>query len=88
MLPVAMVTGAVFHEWMGHLTFLSPYLIFLMLTITYCRINPAHIKPGRFDRDMLIWQMLLAAGCYGAVVRFNNDLACGIFICVFCPTAT
>ena len=33
MLPVALIGGAVLHEWMGYLTFLSPYLIFAMLFI-------------------------------------------------------
>ena len=33
MLPIAMIGGAVFYKWLGYLTFLSPFLIFMMLFI-------------------------------------------------------
>lgn len=88
MLPVAMVLGAVFYPWMGHLTFLSPYLIFTMLFITYCKLELRDFKPDRFEVALLAVQMALAAAVYGASVWWDKTVAEGVFICVFIPTAT
>jgi len=88
MLPLAMAGGIVFYKWMGHLTFLSPYLIFCMLTVTYCRINPRDFRIGRFQWYLLAAQLLFAASVYAALRPFDNTVATGVFICVFVPTAT
>lgn len=88
MLPIAMVGGAVFYQWMEYLTFLSPYLIFVMLFITYCRLDLRDFKPGRFQVDLLVVQMTLAAAVYFALAWWNPIVAEGVFICVFIPTAT
>lgn len=88
MLPLAMVIGAVFHDWMGHLTFLSPYLIFTMLFITYCKLRPHDFKPEKMQLVLLAVQMSLAGVVYGALTWWNHTLAEGVFICVFIPTAT
>ncbi len=69
MLPISMIIGAIFHNYMEAIAWLAPWLIFAMLLITFCRIRPReiHVTP-------LSW-MLLA-------------IAQGVFICIFCPTAT
>lgn len=88
MLPIAMVGGAIFYPWMGHLTFLSPYLIFTMLFITYCKLKISDFKPNRFEATLLAVQLILAAVSYGAIFFWNKTLAEGVFICFFIPTAT
>jgi hypothetical protein len=88
MLPIAMVGGAIFYHWMGHLTFLSPYLIFTMLFITYCKLKISDFKPNRFEATLLAVQLILAAVSYGAIFFWNKTLAEGVFICFFIPTAT
>lgn len=88
MLPMAMVSGIIFHKWIDTLTPLSLLLIFLMLTITYCRIRPSDLKIGKFHWQMLIAQMLLSAITYFMLLPFGNIVASGVFICVFIPTAT
>lgn len=88
MMPVAMVIGAVFYPWMGYVTFLSPYLIFVMLFITYCKLSPKDFKPGKFELVILGVQTLLAAVAYGLTFFWNKTLAEGVFICFFIPTAT
>lgn len=88
MLPIALVGGAVFHEWMGYLTFLSPYLIFCMLFITYCKLKPRDFKPGRFEMELLIVQFVLSAIGYFVLFKLNETVAQGVFICIFVPTAT
>jgi len=88
-LPLAMLIGAIFHKYMGMLTFLSPYLIFMMLFITYCKLNYNDIRPHKFDLVLLSVQMSLAAVVYGICSQcFSHIVAEGIFICVFIPTAT
>lgn len=88
MLPIAMILGAIGYKWMGYLTFLSPYLIFLMLFFTYCRLDPAHIKPTARHWILLAIQMGLSVLIYLILLPFSHTLAEGIFICVFVPTAT
>ena len=88
MLPIAMIGGAVFYPWMGHVTFLSPYLIFAMLFITYCKLKISDFKPDKFEVTLLVVQMVLAFAVYGLLFFFNRTLAEGIFICFFIPTAT
>ena len=88
MMPVAMVFGAIFYQWIGYLTFLSPYLIFLMLFITYCKLRPGDFKPGKFEFFLLFCQIILAALAYSLTFFWNRTLAEGLFICFFIPTAT
>lgn len=88
MLPIAMVGGAVFSPWLQYLTFLSPYLIFTMLFITYCKLEIRDFRPNRFEITLLFAQIILAAVAYGLTFFWNRTLAEGVFICFFIPTAT
>lgn len=88
MLPVALIGGAVFYRWIGYLTFLSPYLIFTMLFITYCRLELREFRPGRFELTLLTVQMIFATVVYFALLPVSHTVAEGVFICVFIPTAT
>lgn len=87
-MPVALIGGALFYKWMGYLTFLSPYLIFAMLFITYCRLSPRLIKPTKFEWWMLLIQSAISGVVYCLLFWWNHILAEGIFICVYIPTAT
>ena len=88
MLPIAMLGGILFYPWMGYIQFLSPYLIFAMLFITYCKLDFRHIALGRFQWVLLGIQMLIAAASYMSLAWINHTVAEGVFICVFIPTAT
>lgn len=88
MLPIAMVCGALFAPWMGYVTFLSPYLIFTMLFITYCKLKISDFKPNHFEVALLATQMALAGAAYALTFFWNRTLAEGVFICFFIPTAT
>ena len=87
-LPIALIGGAVFNKWMGHLTFLSPYLIFAMLFITYCKLSLKDLKVGKFEFSLLVVQMVLSAVTYFSLFWLDHTVAEGVFICVFVPTAT
>lgn len=88
MLPIAMVGGAIFYPWMGNFTFLSPYLIFVMLFITYCKLKVTEIRPHKFESVLLLIQICLAAIAYAVTFFWNKTLAEGLFICFIIPTAT
>lgn len=88
MLPVALIGGAVFYKWMGYVTFLSPYLIFAMLFITYCRLELKEFKFGKFQVVLLGVQTVLSAAVYFFLLPVGHTVAEGVFICVFIPTAT
>ncbi len=88
MLPVALIGGALLHEWMRYLTFLSPYLIFAMLFITYCKLRPSDFRLASEECLLLGVQMALSLGVYGALAWWNHTVAEGVFICIFVPTAT
>ena len=88
MLPVALIGGAIFHPWMGALTFLSPYLIFAMLFITYCKLRLEDFKITKGEIGLLGLQLGLSSAVYLLLSLWNHTLAEGVFICIFVPTAT
>lgn len=113
MLPVAMVTGAslyllydVLPESVhkagpfleGFVDVLQPLLIFSMLFLTFCRIEPMDLKPHRWH-----WWLLLIQGGLFVILGFVAwllvscfpDMSDGIVVlvesamlCLICPTAT
>ena len=88
MLPLAMLCGLLFHPWLDAVAWVVPYLIFTMLTITFCRV-----RPRQFELSTMLWIMLAIQLAGSAVVflvlrPFSLDVAQAIFICVLCPTAT
>lgn len=88
MLPIAMVCGVLFHDCFEAVEFIAPYLIFVMLFITFCKVDGAHIHPTRFSWYLLAVQVVGGILAYLLVRPFGSVLAMGFFICVFCPTAT
>ena len=88
MLPIAMIIGILFHEYIHYIAFLSRYLIFIMLLITYCRVKISDFHTGPYIWWLLGCQILGALAAYLVIRPFCEDLAQGIFICIFCPTAT
>ena len=88
MLPISMMGGIVFHDWIGYLEFLTPYLIFLMLTITYTRVKPSEFRITRFQWNLLLVQMLGSWIAYCVLFPVSEPLATAAFICIFMPTAT
>lgn len=88
MLPIAMVGGLLFHNFIDSIAFLAPYLIFVMLLITFCRVRPSEFRITRLSGGLIAVQVLGAIALYFALLPVSRELAEGTFICVFCPTAT
>lgn len=88
MLPIAMAAGILFHDFIDNLQFLAPWLIFVMLFITFCRVKPGEIKITSLTGGLIAVQIIGSAAAYFLLRPINETVAQGIFICVFCPTAT
>ena len=83
MLPISMIIGAIFHNYMEAIAWLAPWLIFAMLLITFCRIRPReiHVTPLSW---MLLAVQLGGAGLGYALCRpMGEAIAQGVFICIF-----
>lgn len=88
MLPIAMLLGVLLHNYIGYVAFMSKYLIFIMLLITYCRLKVKDFHAGAYIGWLLGVQVIGAIALYFLLRPLDPVLAQGIFICVFCPTAT
>lgn len=88
MLPIAMVIGIVFHNYMEALEWTAPWLIFAMLLLTFCKVKPKEIRVTSLSRILVPVQIFGAVAVYLALRPVNESLAQGMFMCVFCPTAT
>lgn len=88
MLPISMVIGVLLHSYIGYVAFLSPYLIFIMLLITYCKVSFSHFRVDGSMWWLLAIQVIGASGVFLLLRQFDVAVAESIFICIFCPTAT
>ena len=83
-----MIGGVLLHNYIGFISWLSPVLIFCMLTITFTRLNPAEFKITRFHWSLLALQFLGCWAVYYILYFINPIVAEGTFLCVFISTAT
>ncbi len=112
MLPIAMVTGAsmylLYHAaeplhvagpfLSDAVAFIQPLLIFAMLFLTFCRIEPKDLKPHRWHWWLLLIQGGLFTGlgflAIWLIKRLGADshdyvvLMESAMLCFICPTAT
>ncbi|MDE7153003.1 MAG: transporter [Muribaculaceae bacterium] len=88
MLPIAMLLGAILHNYIGYVKFLAPWLIFAMLCITFCKVKAKEFRITSLSWGLLSVQILGSLLVYFAILPFSHDIAIATFICVFCPTAT
>ncbi len=87
-LVVAMLIGALLYKWLSPLAFLSPYLIFLMLFFTFCKVNPSKLRLCTWHGILLAFQLIISLLIFFALRPFDLILAQGVMLCVFMPTAT
>lgn len=87
-LPIAMMAGGIGYPFFQHFSVLLPYLIFVMLTVTFCKVTLADIRISILHLILLCIQITGAIGIYYALHDFNILVAEGAIICVIAPTAT
>jgi BASS family bile acid:Na+ symporter len=88
LLPVAMILGITFHKQLAVFSPVIPYLLSLMLFITYCRVSWSDIKLTKFHYILLAIQYIGSALVYLILRQFNEVLAQASMICVLTATAT
>ena len=88
MLPFAMLCGLLFHNAIEAVAFLTPWMIFAMLFITFCRIEPREFRITGLSVSLIVVQLVGSVATYMALLPLSRDVAQGAFICIFCPTAT
>jgi BASS family bile acid:Na+ symporter len=87
-LPVAMIIGIAGYRWLGALSGITPYLIFLMLLLTFSKISLKNLKPTSLHLWLLLIEIGLAVAVYYLLAPFNRIVAQGAMVCAICPTAT
>lgn len=88
LLPIAMVLGIAFHKQLSFLSPILPFLIALMLFISYCRVSMSDIRLTKFHYILLAIQYLGSATVYLLLRPINEVLAQAAMICVLTSTAT
>lgn len=83
-----MVFGIAFHRQLSVLSSFLPYLIAIMLFISYCRISLSDIKLTKFHYILLAIQYIGSAVIYLLLRPINEILAQAAMICVLTSTAT
>lgn len=88
MMPIAMTLGALFYSFFGALSFLTPYLIFVMLFLTYCNLKLTEIRLSRLHLWLIFIQIFGSIGIFLLINPINSTLAQGTMICVLASTGT
>ncbi len=88
MMPVSLCMGAVFYPVLQNLAFLTPYLVFTMLFVSYCNISLRELKLTKLHFWLLVIQIFGCIAIYGLVYWINPVVAQGMMICILAPTAT
>lgn len=88
MMPIAITVGAIFYKFFDSLSFLTPYLIFVMLFFTYCNLKLNEMRLSRLHLWLILIQVLGSLGVYLLLAPINITIAQGAMICVLAPTGT
>ena len=106
-LPIAMLIGTlaylVFAKWTflaplkpvvnGFVSFITPWLIFAQLLLTFCKIDVKELKPKRWHVWLLMIQLLSCALTASVLLllpmgELSKGFWEGMMVCLICPTAT
>lgn len=88
MMPFAMMVGLFFHQQISALDVLIPYLIFVMLLLTYIKLSWGGIVFTKMHLWLFLFQLIGSVSIYFLIVPFSPILAQGAMICILAPTAT
>lgn len=88
MMPISITVGAIFYRFFMTLSFLTPYLIFVMLFLTYCNLKVKDMRLSRLHIWLVLIQIFGSLAVFFALSPVNVTLAQGVMICVLAPTGT
>ncbi len=106
-LPIAMLIGTlaylVFAKWSflapvkptvhAFVSFITPWLIFAQLLLTFCKIDMRELKPKRWHLWLLMIQAFSCMATAGVLLyvpmgELSTGIWQGMMVCLICPTAT
>lgn len=87
-LPLAMITGILFHDFFTDLSVLIPSMIFIMLLLTFSKLKARKVRFTLFQLWLIGFQIIGCLLFYFVLRLFNPILAESALICVLAPTAT
>lgn len=89
MMPISMSIGILFYPLLSKLAFLTPFLIFFMLLLSYSNLSFRLIRFTKLHFYLLLIQLIGSVVIYGILAHFFDPIvAQGVMICVLAPTAT
>lgn len=87
-LPIAILLGIFFHEYIIVLQPALPYFIFLMLYFSFNSLDIKTMRFSMFDFWLLLFQLTVSTAVYFILKSFNETVAQGAFVTVLAPTAS
>lgn len=88
MMPVAMITGAVLYKPFGSLGSYTPWLIALMLFISYSNLSLKDIRISKLHICLLAIQTIGSIIVFGIFLPLSRLTAEGAMVCILAPTAS
>ena len=88
-LPAAILLSLLFHQGLGRLDGITPYLIFSILLLTFSAVDLRSLRPSPMEFWIALFQLAVSVGGY-MLIRLttgNELLAQGLLIGVLCPVA-
>jgi bile acid:Na+ symporter, BASS family len=87
-LPLAMLAGIAFYRLFDKLSFITPYLIFTMLLLTFAKLTPRKVRFSTLHIWLIITQLICCIAAYSLLLPLNKIWAESALICFLAPTAT
>lgn len=85
--PIAILLGILCYKILDHLSFLIPFMLFLMIFVTYCSLSLREVKFHRMHFVLILTQIILGLSTYFIINHFSSITAEAMLICVLAPTA-
>jgi len=89
-LPAAILLGFIFHRFCGAMAVVSPYMIFVILLLTFCAVDVRKMKPTMLDLWLVLIQIgLCISGYFFVQLAFGNKIVAeGVMVGILCPVAS
>ncbi len=87
-MPLAILTGFIFHGFFSKLIGITPVLIFIMLYFTLSSVDIKGMKISMLHIYIVLFQVLASFGFYLLLCPIDPILAQGAMVIVLAPTAT
>lgn len=82
-----MVAGGLMSGFLAPLSPATPYVLFVMMVVTFCRISPSEMRFSPLVVWIVALHILGGVGVYALLAQVDQTLAQGVAICVYAPTA-